>query len=393
MKARILLASALALLLFLAAHLAHFGWRSSALCDFGSEPLEDVKDSRYKVSAARTFRPGFVIMDGQDRGGYDGQYYFFVACDPLARHTEGGWADPYYWQRILHSALSWILAWGEPGRIPLTMAAVTLLAVLLGSWCLLELGAGAWVLMYALAAGHLYGLQRGVGGPALSLALSLSALLVWKRGRPLFCAVLLAAALLARESAILVVLPLALWAFLEGKRRDALLVLLSLLPLMAWNLHLNSRLGSLGLANSGHHVTFPLFGMLERTLALKGSGVDFSASGRGLANNAVLLAFLAYGLWTAVDACRNLLRKGPSLWSLLYLGHALFFCCLTKGQLVDLNGATRPFLPVLPFLLLARGGDKGRGDWSLWILLTGSFLLSAAVAVKTALAHPEFHVL
>ncbi len=388
MRANPLLAAAAALAAFLAVHLAHFGWRPSALCDVGSEPLR--QSERYRVSAARNLRPGFVVMDGKDAGGYDGQYYFFVACDPLALHAEGGWADPYYWQRVLHPALAWILGGGAPERIPLAMAAVTGGAILLGAWCLLELGSGGWwVLAYALGAGHLYGLQRSVGGPALSLALSLAALLAWRRGRVLPCALLLALALLARESAILVVLPLGLWAFAGGRRRDGLLVLLSVLPLLGWNLVLRARLGGLGLATSGNHVGLPLAGMLARAFSLQGSGVDFSASSRGLANNAALLLFLGYAVWVAIDAARSFLRKGPTLWGLLYLGHALFFCCLAKGPLVDLNGATRPFLPVLPFLVLDRAGDPDRARWG---VLGGGLLLSAAVLAKTTLDHPEFHL-
>ena len=374
------------LLAFLAAHLSHFGWRPSALCDFGSRPLAE--DPRYKTSASASFRPGFVLMDGANADGYDGQYYYFIACDPLARRAQGGYASAYYWQRILHPALAWALAGGDPGRIPAAMAAVTLLAILLGAWALLRMQAHpGWVLAYAWGVGHLYGLQLSVGGPALSLSLSLLALLAWQEERGGLAALLLALSLLARESSVLVALPLCAFSFLKGRRRDAVLAALSVLPLLAWNLYLKERFGGWGLGTSGNHVTFPLAGILERARSLKGSGVDFASSGRGMANNAVLLAFLAWGAWVAVDAAWSWIRGTRSLPALLYLANAGFFCCLTSKQVVDLNGASRPFLTVLPFLVLCRSGSRAGKA-----LLAVGLLFSAAVFLKVALAHPEFHL-
>jgi hypothetical protein len=390
----ILAAAAVLLGLVLAGALRPFGWNASALCDFGAEPL--AHDARYQASAASTFRPGFVVMTGKNAHGYDGQYYFFVACDPFARHVqEGGgrYADPYYWQRILHPLLAWAMAGGEPARIPAAMAAVTFLSILAGTWALLALmpDAGAdrwWTLAYALGVGHLYGLQLAVGGPALSLALCLGGVLAWTRGRGCLCAILLALALLARESAVLVMGPLALWSFLKGRRRDALLTSAALLPWLVWEVYLHHRFGNWGFARSGGHLTWPFLGIWQRAHMLSGSGVDFASSLRGMANNGVLLAFLGYGIWVAVDAVIAWWRNARTLPGFLYLVHAAFFCCLTPGQLVDLNGASRPFLPVLPFLVLSRSTQGGGRR----LALGGGLLFSAAVALKVALAHPAFQV-
>ncbi len=220
----ILAAVAVALGLFLALALRPFAWNASALCNFGLSNL--ATNPAYRVSAQAYFRDGFVLRE--EGTGYDGQYYFFIACDPFARRTGAGYADPYYWQRVLHPLLAWAVAGGEPARIPAAMAGVTFLSILAGTWALLALiphqgAARWWALAYALGLGHLYGLQLSVGGPALSLALCLGAVLAWTRGRGWTCGILLALALLARESAVLVMGPLALWSFLKGRRRDAVL--------------------------------------------------------------------------------------------------------------------------------------------------------------------------
>lgn len=381
----VLLTAAAGLILLMGLYLRPFGGDPSALCDFGAASLVD--SAAYRRSAERYFREGFVVKDGAS--GYDGQYYFFVACDPLALRTEGGYGDAYYWQRILHPALAWALAGGDPARIPAAMALVTLLAILGGTAALLALlplgGARWWALAYAFAVAHLYGLQLSLGGPALSLALTVAGVLAWTRGRGLLCALCLALALLARESALLALGPLAVWSWKEGRRRDALLAVAAILPFLVWEAYLHSRLGRWGLGTSGGHLTLPFLGMLRRAGLWQGSGVDFAATSRGVANNAVLLVFLAYGAWSAWDAVRAWFGGERTLAGWLYLAHAAFFCCLTAGQFVDLNGASRPFLPVLPFQVLVRA--RGRRG-----VLWAGLAFAAAVALKLVLsAPPPFH--
>ncbi len=148
-------------------------------------------------------------------------------------------------------------------------------------------------------------------------------------------------------------------------------------------------MGHWGFATSGGHLTWPLLGMWRRAHLTSGSGVSFVTTLRERANNLALLAFLAYGVWVAADAVIAWRRNAGTLPGFLYLVHAAFFCCLTSGQLVDLNGASRPFLPVLPFLVLARAGQGGGGRR---LALGGGLAFSAAVALKVALAHPAFQL-
>lgn len=371
---------------YVAGILRHFEGRPSALVRFGGDRVAGDPDFRASLC------DGFVLM--KDSTGYDGQYDYLIARDPFLLRDAPGWRDPYRWQRILHPVLSWCLAAGRPERIPLAMTLVTFAAIALGTWALAVLLPPErrwWALAHALAAGHLYGLRCAVGAPALSLALSVGALLAWDLRRGLLAALLLALAILARESAVLVAVPLAAWSWHQGRRRDACLAASAVLPLLLVQVWLRWRLGAWPLATSGGHVTWPLAGIAERALSLQGSGVDFAASLGGMANNAVLVAFLAWGVWAAVDAAAAWLRGEREAAGFLYLANALFFCLLTKGQLVDLNGASRPALQAFPFMVLSVAGRPGPGRAGRLLTLAG-LAFAALVFAKDMVQSPAYVV-
>src|SRR5439155_705441 len=73
------------------------------------------------------------LVDGY---GYDGQFYYYLARDPLLRGGAPTYLDApgYRYQRILLPALSALLALGQPAWIGWTLLLTNLLGLALGIW-------------------------------------------------------------------------------------------------------------------------------------------------------------------------------------------------------------------------------------------------------------------
>ncbi|HLH65523.1 MAG TPA: hypothetical protein VKV27_07455 [Solirubrobacteraceae bacterium] len=142
------------------------------------------------------------------RYGYDGQFYWIQAGDPLLldRSTLAGLAGfpGYHLQRPAYPALAWLVALGRRSALPWAMLAVNVLAVLgltaaLAVFCARR-GRSVW---WALAAGALPGVLmpalRDLTDP-LATATLLCGLLAWRSQRRFAAAALLAVSVLSRET-------------------------------------------------------------------------------------------------------------------------------------------------------------------------------------------------
>lgn len=149
------------------------------------------------------------------RDGYDGQFYYRLALDPLTRE----WAaygirldnPPYRQQRILYPVLAWLLSRIKCGTVPWAMLLINYAALIaiggLGAAHAIRAGhAPEWGLLFALWPGFLVSLTRDLTEP-LAAALLLAALLV---RRPWLSALSLSLAVLARETMLLAALALPL---------------------------------------------------------------------------------------------------------------------------------------------------------------------------------------
>ena len=148
----------------------------------------------------------------RDSTGYDGQYYFRLALDPLTdKRTAHGvtLASPaYFQQRLLYPSLVWVAARGGAGRMPWALVGVNLAA-------LAGLGFASGVLARAAGRHALWGLAFG-GMPAVWIALGrdladvvslmfvVSALVLIRRERAYSAALALTAAVLARETTVVI---------------------------------------------------------------------------------------------------------------------------------------------------------------------------------------------
>lgn len=149
--------------------------------------------------------------------GYDGQFYFRLALNPfnLSRNAYGIRLDSISRvERLAYPFLAWALALGHHDRIPLTLVIVNVIAAgVLGlAGGMLAQSAGrhaAWGLVFPLYWGYLWTLGRDLT-ELTAAAFVMLGLVALVRRRPLWTGIAFLAAVLSKETAVLVVGTLAL---------------------------------------------------------------------------------------------------------------------------------------------------------------------------------------
>ena len=224
----------------------------------------DATNDDLKIAAFRE-HPVYVY---RNTGGYDGLYYAQIAYHPLLDAAELRPAMDnfsYRARRILPPALAWLLAAGQPGAIVhvyslLNVAAWLALAALL--WRLLAVTTFHGVLAWAgilFSAGAL-GSVRFALTDLPALLLLTAALFAAERARPATATRWLAAAALARETAIVGLAGLATRPWLS--RKNFLTAALAAAPLAAWLVYVRWRVGP---ADAGWgNFTLPVAGLVEK---------------------------------------------------------------------------------------------------------------------------------
>jgi hypothetical protein len=187
--------------------------------------------------------------------GYDGQFAYYIARDPL-----NGWrycdVPAYRYQRILYPMLARLLAFGQEELIPYTLLLLNVVALATGTWLTEQIlhrykMSGWYALTYGLYAGLLMSVRLDLNEP-LAYGLAMAAILAmegdrWKLGTLFF-----ALAALTKETTLVFVAGYLL--FLLAQRHWKHLAGLALgagLPFLAWQGILWAWLGRPGLGSGG----------------------------------------------------------------------------------------------------------------------------------------------
>ena len=160
--------------------------------------------------------------------GYDGQFYYRLALNPLnLHHTAYGITidTPFRFQRIGYPVLAWLASGGQHALVPAAMVAVNVAAMtaigLLGGVFARAAGRHAlWGALLASYAGLVSALGRDLTEPA-GAALMLGGLLALRRRQPVLAGLLLACAALTRETALVVVCAIGLARLVQIALRRA----------------------------------------------------------------------------------------------------------------------------------------------------------------------------
>jgi hypothetical protein len=263
--------------------------------------------------------------------GYDGQFYHFIAHDPLARRGFSAYVDNprIRWRRILVPALAHLLAAGDDDYVDSLYAALLLAAVFAGVWWLsrwaVAEGLSPWLGMaFLLTPATLISLDRATLDGALA-ALTVGLLAV--RGRWRYA--VLAATPLVRETGLLLVGGFILAEAIARRWRSAALSAATLAPFALWwgyvSAHtapdLTSHVAPVPLAGILYRATHPVVYELASAWVRKAAVLDYLAFLGVLACYALLWRLRrADGAWLAAAAfCAALLFVAhPQVWAEAY---------------------------------------------------------------------------
>jgi hypothetical protein len=133
-------------------------------------------------------------------GGYDGQFYFYIAQDPFLTRpaTAASLDNSFRYRRILYPLTAWAFSFGQRDLLPRVLIAINvvagaLLIALLAAWAARSGRSPWWALLVAVSAGVWIPIVLDLAEP-LELVLLVAGLTAESAG-------LLLAAALARESA------------------------------------------------------------------------------------------------------------------------------------------------------------------------------------------------
>jgi hypothetical protein len=197
--------------------------------------------------------------DPQGTQGYDGQFAYYIARDPL-----NGWrycdVPAYRYQRILYPLLAWVLAFGQPELVAWTLIALNVVALAGGTYfterLLATRGINRWyALCYGLYGGLVAGLRLDLTEP-WAQGLVQGALWSWEKERGGVASVLLALAALAKETALIAAAGFFLYLALERRWRELIhMGMVVGLPFVLWQGVLWAWLGTPGTGAGGAMAT------------------------------------------------------------------------------------------------------------------------------------------
>jgi hypothetical protein len=228
----------------------------------------DEADRRSGIGEIREY-PVFTY---EGFNGYDGAAYAQIAFHPLLGSPELQPAlgnVPYRARRILGSALAWLVAGGEPARIAHTYASLNL-AVWLGLALLLwralpVTDARSWAAWCGVmfSAGALHSVRLALTD-LLAATLVTAAVMLHERGRSRGALGVLAAAGLARETALANVVALwrGPWTSARQWRTNAGRTALVAVPLVGWMIYVRWKAGPA--AQGFGNFTWPIVGWVEK---------------------------------------------------------------------------------------------------------------------------------
>jgi hypothetical protein len=189
-------------------------------------------------------RPEIVLLDND---GFDGQYMYFTAFDPLMRMFRGDPAKyqqvvdavPYRYGRIGFGLMTRIAAGGRAPQFPAAMMWLILIALFALAFLVAYQAQASGVtplagLLIVLIPGFWQSVQSALPEP-ISAVFLVGGLAAAVRSRYALSGALFAVALLIRESGAVLVVCVAAAAALSGRWRPAMTVgLLAIVPTIAW---------------------------------------------------------------------------------------------------------------------------------------------------------------
>jgi len=341
------------------------------LHDYGGNLTGFVQFGSYFAKATRPPH-GALVLSGPSRYGYDGQFYYALARDPLLLHDStlnsfGG--EAFRTWRVAYPAVAFVLAGGQPQALPATLLAVNVAVVLaLTAAFAVYARSRGWSPLWALAVGLLPGFLlatlRDLTDP-LATASVIGGLLAWNSRRRALAASLLTVAVLGREVMILAVLAVLVDAGIRAWRSRTLerapwrtlrevwpVIAVPTAALICWQVYVAARYGTVlqGAGTTKPFVTF-IYGMRDAT--------RLGSSSSGAWDIAYELLILAATAAAVLSMRRRL--------SVLIIGAVLLALSVAIGRFSPIWGDTRDSLPVFALLLVIGLENRSRLNLSICV--------------------------
>lgn len=209
--------------------------------------------------------PRFVYHDPRAWAGYDGQFYYQIARDPL--HAAAFLDRPAYrYQRIVYPLLVATLSFGEGWLIPYLLLLVSFVSIVAGTEMLAHLLSerklSPW---YSLAFGLYFGMAvsfvSDLAEPLTYCLVCLGLVMVFKR-RLTAAAIIWGLAVLSRETAALFPLGYIVVYLYQRRWRDAsCFFLLSIVPAIGWYVMVGLYFHTSGLSGAPPFEWIPFGGL------------------------------------------------------------------------------------------------------------------------------------
>ncbi len=325
--------------------------------------------------------------------GYDGQFFYRLALNPLNfHHTAYGITmdRPYRYMRIGYPALTWLISFGQHSLVPVMLVAVNIAAIgamgYLGAVFAVQGGRHALAgLLMPGYFGILTSLSRDTAEP-LGAACLLAGLLAVRARRPVLAAALLAYGVLTRETVMVAVAALAIMRVVgvlrhqqpPRPRRDDLAWAVPAVAFAAWQVVVKAATGSLPMLSDGG----------------RNAGTPFLAPLKALRHNLAhihLHQFDQYDLWFLELAILGLFSlaallcllstNAPVHERLAFVLYLVEICVVTPSTWNSLDADLRSFIEVYLLAVIILLGTPRRNLWA-WLLPSlGALTLPALIAV------------
>ena len=215
--------------------------------------------------------------------GYDGQFYYRIALNPFtAKQTDFGIRldnPPWRHQRILYPFLVWLFSFGQKQWVPMVMILINYMGLCAIGW----LGGkyakalhqhALYGLLFSLYPGFILSLSRNLTEIG-EMSLLLAGLWFIRKKQHLISMILITLAILARESALIMVAAIIMSIFYEyltkrvGFQRENenihvawYYVLIPCICYIVWHLILFLNWGNLAISGGTEHLGLPFSGII-----------------------------------------------------------------------------------------------------------------------------------
>ncbi len=314
------------------------------------------------VMAKHGIRP---FLEGEAETGWDGQFYYAISNDLLARTDVAKHVDApaYRYQRIGLPLAAWLVSrltlrdWVPPLAFYLTNVGIVLFATFVAARHFSRSGAGAWwAFLWATSLGVQLTMLNGLPDAAADAFLILSMVFLVQGRRAAYLAAATFAAL-TREAYILLPAVLALIGVLgirhAGPWRDRVAngaswvlhrgwpVIVPLIVFVAWQGYVRWTFGRAPASYAGSIVGIPMRSWYAFTSAALGAHHPLAPPGWPSTREAIGLLFFAFLLcvaaWVAIRALRRTPTTDVPTWTIATFFAAIVALYACFGDTVILN--------------------------------------------------------